>query len=397
MRFLRSRKRILIVPVLIVFLVAAGAASIALANCGPFTDVGSLVCPFALDIYFLGVTAGTTSTTYSPNNSVTRGQMAIFMGALYNQIKRTENSYRFLTGQGSYPFSGSDRLATTANTNAPDGFATDGYYDYVANQGNNKIDIFVRGAGYPASFASYTTATPNNRLACDGFNLYATEVYGTNVKSINLATGVVNDTLSTVPTGASDIIVGQDWLAVTTDSGVSFVPKGGGAPTNVAIAGGAAGVAYDGQNYWVSTWGGHLLNMDYCACNIYHDVTLPTTPGYYLAYDGQIVWVPESDGTIAVVATRGAQTASVVDVIPPALSCTTTIEGLAFTGVDMMVFEHGTSVGCSDGLVIRNVATHQFEQGTGTFGFGTTDMYTIGWDGMQTWVLGYDGNFAYVE
>ena len=396
MKFLRNRKRLLAAPVLALFLIGGGAASIALGVCGPFTDVGSLVCPFALSIYYLGVTAGTTSTTYSPSDPVTRGQMAIFMGALYNQIKRTENSYRFLTGQGSYPFSGSNRLATTANTNAPNGFATDGYYDYVANQGTNKIDIYVRGAGYPASFASLTTATPNNRLASDGFNLYTTDVYGTNVKSINLATWAVNDSISTVPSGASDIIVGQDWLAVTTDSGVSFVPKGGGAPYNVAIAGGAAGVAYDGQNYWVSTWAGHLLNMDYCACNIYHDVTLPVTPGYYLAYDGQNVWVPESDGTIAVVGTRGAQTATVVDVIPPAESGTTTIEALTFTGTDMMVFEHGAA-GSSNTVIVRNVATHQLESGTGAYGFPTTDMYTIGWDGMQTWILGYDGNIVFIE
>ncbi len=50
----------------------------------PFTDVGG---SFAADdiacIYFLGVTAGSSSTTYSPGDSVTREEMAAFLARLW--------------------------------------------------------------------------------------------------------------------------------------------------------------------------------------------------------------------------------------------------------------------------------------------------------------------------
>ncbi len=391
----RSRKKLFVYPLLAAVLAVGGATSYLLANCGPFTDVSNLVCPFVLDIYYLGVTAGTTSTTYSPSNSVTRGQMAVFMGALYNQLKRTESPYRFMTGQGSYPFSTSGRVATTVNTSAPNGFATDGVYDYVANQGNNKIDIFQRGTGYPY-IGSYTTATANNRLVCDGFNLWTTDVYGTNLKKINLTTGLVTDSYATLPTGTSDITVGGQFVAVTTNSGVSIQFESGGLPYNIPLAGGGAGVTFDGQYYWVSTFGGQLVAMDYCACSVPYTVTLPAVPGYYLAFDGQNVWVPESDGTIAVVGTRGAQAGKIVDIIQPAGGTNTTeIDGLQFTGQNMLVWEHGPTGGF---MVVRDVASHLMVNNTGTYGFsGAGYVYTFGFDGLQSWILGYDGNTLWIE
>ena len=48
----------------------------------PFTDIGSLSAEFQNAIaalYHSGITTGTSSTTYSPNNPVTRGQMAAFL------------------------------------------------------------------------------------------------------------------------------------------------------------------------------------------------------------------------------------------------------------------------------------------------------------------------------
>src|SRR4030095_579211 len=47
----------------------------------PFTDVMSNIffCQIA-EIYFQGITVGTTPTTYSPTNNVTRDQMAAFLG-----------------------------------------------------------------------------------------------------------------------------------------------------------------------------------------------------------------------------------------------------------------------------------------------------------------------------
>src|SRR5262245_44570096 len=57
-----------------------GATSALLGLCGPFTDVAADVfCPFVLEIFYLGITTGTTATTYDPAANVTRLQMAAFL------------------------------------------------------------------------------------------------------------------------------------------------------------------------------------------------------------------------------------------------------------------------------------------------------------------------------
>src|SRR6185436_1530803 len=59
---------------------AGGAASAVLGGCGPFTDTAAdSFCPFVLEVFTLGITTGTTATTYSPGDNVTRLQMAAFL------------------------------------------------------------------------------------------------------------------------------------------------------------------------------------------------------------------------------------------------------------------------------------------------------------------------------
>jgi hypothetical protein len=48
-----------------------GASSALLGVCGPFTDVAAdAFCPFVLEIFYLGITTGTTPTTYDPTSNV---------------------------------------------------------------------------------------------------------------------------------------------------------------------------------------------------------------------------------------------------------------------------------------------------------------------------------------
>jgi len=60
--------------------VLAGSVETLLGTCGPFTDVAADVfCPFVLEIFYLGITTGTTATTYDPTSNVNRLQMAAFL------------------------------------------------------------------------------------------------------------------------------------------------------------------------------------------------------------------------------------------------------------------------------------------------------------------------------
>ena len=47
---------------------------------GPFTDeAADAFCPFVLEIFYLGITTGTTATTFDPTSNVSRLQMAAFL------------------------------------------------------------------------------------------------------------------------------------------------------------------------------------------------------------------------------------------------------------------------------------------------------------------------------
>ncbi|HEV8118430.1 MAG TPA: S-layer homology domain-containing protein, partial [Thermoanaerobaculia bacterium] len=57
-----------------------GAAGRLLGVCGPFTDAaGDAFCSFVLEIFYLGITTGTTPTTFDPGSNVSRLQMAAFL------------------------------------------------------------------------------------------------------------------------------------------------------------------------------------------------------------------------------------------------------------------------------------------------------------------------------
>ena len=79
MRFSRSRGALGLFPVVLLAL----AAGVAQGNlpCGPFLDIGGAdpFCAFVLEIFYMGITTGTTPTTYDPTSNVTRVQMAAFL------------------------------------------------------------------------------------------------------------------------------------------------------------------------------------------------------------------------------------------------------------------------------------------------------------------------------
>jgi hypothetical protein len=83
-----------------------GIASSLIGTCGPFADVaGDSFCPFVLGIFYMGITTGTTPSTYDPTANVSRLQMAAFLSrtvdgvlkrgsrrAILDQFWTTQNS-----------------------------------------------------------------------------------------------------------------------------------------------------------------------------------------------------------------------------------------------------------------------------------------------------------------
>src|SRR5262249_737919 len=104
MRAFASRWRAL--PVLAIAALIGGFAGVLSGTCGPFTDVpGDVFCPPVLEIFYLGITTGTSPTTYEPAANVSRLQMAAFLSRTVDTVlkrgSRRAALNQFWTSQNS--------------------------------------------------------------------------------------------------------------------------------------------------------------------------------------------------------------------------------------------------------------------------------------------------------
>src|SRR5262249_1254850 len=120
-----------------------GAGGVLLGLCGPFTDVSDPnFCPFILESFYLGITSGTTATTFDPTSNVTRIQMAAFLSrtvdATLKHGSRRAALKQFWTTQNDKV------LRLTAVGNLPQSVGSDGADLWVANYNSGSISR-VRG------------------------------------------------------------------------------------------------------------------------------------------------------------------------------------------------------------------------------------------------------------
>ena len=117
-------RKLLIVPVCLAAVFAGGAVRIMQDQCGPFTDVTPAFCPYILELYYLGITAGTSATTFSPDDPLTRGQAAVFIAKGLNQSlarsSRRAALGQWWTPQGSAALGGVDIGAIRATFDGAD-------------------------------------------------------------------------------------------------------------------------------------------------------------------------------------------------------------------------------------------------------------------------------------
>src|SRR5262249_53774466 len=134
---LTMRRRMNALPAILTaaFLAAGllgGAAGSLLGSCGPFSDVSDAAfCPLVLEIFYLGITTGTTPTTYDPSSTVTRLQMAAFLSRTVDSTLKRSSARtrlgRFWTTKSTAA------LALTTVGAFPVQAASDGLDVWVAN------------------------------------------------------------------------------------------------------------------------------------------------------------------------------------------------------------------------------------------------------------------------
>jgi hypothetical protein len=273
-----------------------GAASGLLGTCGPFTDAAAdAFCPFVLEIFYLGITTGTTATTYDPTANVSRLQMAAFLSRTVDGVLKRGGRRaaldQFWTTQNATV------LGVTTVANAPQHLRSDGADIWVASNSGNAVSRVRASDG--KRLETWTGATSGyGVLVAMGRILVTGQTVPGNLYRIDpsQAAGAVTTVASNL--GGSPEGIAFDGARVWTANlggSISIVTPGAAIPwtvTTVTIGfSGLAGALYDGANIWVTDESaGTLLKLDPAGA-VLQTVTVGQDAESPV-FDGTNIWVP---------------------------------------------------------------------------------------------------------
>ena len=315
-----------------------------LGLCGPFTDVtDATFCPSVLEIYFLGITTGTTPTTYDPTGSVTRLQMAVFLSREADRVLQRQGRRaaldQFWTPQD-------DRAVKTTDVGiGPAGVRSDGTDLWVANQFSNSVTRVSGRNGsvlgtWSGANQAYQVLVAAGRIFAAGLSspgaLYRIDPRQSPGAVTTVASNLGDDVWGMAYDGA------RIWTA--NDSSVSIVTPGASLPWTVTTVttGFTAprGALFDGANVWITNDDfGHLEKLD-SSGGILQTVTVADGPRSPV-FDGTNIWVPSplpSPGSLTVV--RASNGSVLATLTGNGLSSPSTA---AFDGQRVLVANNGGS------------------------------------------------------
>jgi hypothetical protein len=275
----------------------------------PFNDVAgnAFFCQIAA-AFFSGLTSGTTATTYSPANTVTREQMAAFISRTLAQSIRRNNRRAFtkkwylppdetgltLTSLGGQPqsveFDGTDLWATNSNLDIVERIRPSDGQILQTWTGADGVDHLVAARG--RIFAIGNTS-PGRLYFIDP----------------TAAPGAVSVELSNLPANPKGIAFdgARAWTANQSGS-VSIITFNPTQATNVTTGFDVPqGILFDGHNIWVTDIGpDNLLKLD-AGGNIVKSIPVGAKP-MHPVFDGINIWVPNETGdSVMVVRVKDSQ------------------------------------------------------------------------------------------
>ena len=368
--------------------IAGGAAGAVLGVCGPFTDVTDpSFCPNLLEAYYLGITTGTTPTTYSPADPVSRLQMAIFLSREADRVLQ-RGSRRAALGH-FWTTQNAQGLSVTTVGTGPLLVESDGVDLWVTSSQDGTVSR-VRG-GDGRNLETWTGATAATGVLPAMGKVFVTGQVGGPGRLYRIDPSQAAGVVTTVATSIGGVTGGTPWglafdgsnIFTANGSGsISIVTPGPGIPWAVStvttgFVSPRGGFAFDGANLWVTdAFGSTLLKLDGAGA-ILQTVTVGSYP-LFPVFDGTNIWVPNNfDHSLTVVR---ASTGSVL--------ATLTGNGLgnpqlaAFDGQRVLVT--GGSNGFSDGVSLWKAADlspigfSATGSSTGPFGACT--------DGISFWI-----------
>ena len=292
--------------------VLTGAGSVASGACGPFTDfTDAAFCPFVLEIFYLGITTGTTPTTYDPTSPVSRLQMAAFLSRSVDRVL-DRGSRRAALNQ-FWTTKVETNLGLTAVGTSPLFVKSDGLDLWVTSIDDNSV-AHVRGTDGKL-LETWTGATAASGVLVAMGRVFATgalsfpapgNLYRIDPTQPAGAVTPVASNLGLLPVGL-DFDGARIWTANADNiaGSVSIVTPGASVPWTVTTVTtgftSPIGVLWDGAAVWVTDFSAaRLFKLDSSGA-ILQTVTVGLKPRHP-AYDGTNIWVPnDGSSTISVV------------------------------------------------------------------------------------------------
>ena len=266
-------------------------------QCGPFTDVSPGLCPYVLEMYYLGITAGTSATTFSPDSPMTRGQAAVFVSKAINQTL-ARSSRRAALGQWWTTTPHWDLgLGVTAVGGGPFAAACDGS-DVWTTVTNDGLVARVR-ASDGKLLETWTGATNATAILSAMGRIFLTRNYPPEaLYMIDPSQPAGSPTAVTADLGGPSFGLAFDgsriW-ATSFKAAVLIITPGSSIPWSVTTVTtgfmAPIGIVWDGSNIWVGDQlASSLFKLD-AGGSILQTVALPAEPGSP-AFDGANIWVP---------------------------------------------------------------------------------------------------------
>ncbi len=376
-------KKILLAPILLLALLAGGAVRIVQDQCGPFTDVSPAICPYVLEMYYLGITAGTSPTTYSPDATVTRGQAAVFVSKGVNQAI-VRSSRRAALGQW---------WTTTPAYNSGLGFTP--IDEYVAQPCSDGADVWV-----PSEVSGVTrvrasdgkvlgTWTPGaENVLCAMGKVFFTRIPNSELYMIDPTGPPGPATLLTDQLGKGPRALafdgGRIWTANPVGScacdpyppgSVSIVTPGSWSVETIELGSTyPLGILFDGTNIW-ATAGASLLRFDSTGA-ITQTVPIGAAAGIPV-YDGANIWVPTESSSVVVVRASSGEVLSTLTGNGLANATSASFDGQRVLVISLNGPAGGGAISLWDAQSLTPIGNVTIE------GFGGTGAAS---DGIQFWL-----------
>ena len=308
----RSR-RFLAMTALALVAFAGGAMREALATCGVFADVpdGNAFCASILQVYYLGITSGTTPTTYGPSATVTREQMAAFLARTYDRTA-SRTSRRAALGQWwtTTPHYDQQDLGLTTVGSGPRALKSDGADVWVARNVAGTVSRVRASDG--KLLETWTGATSGvDVLVAIGRVFVAGNASPGNLYLIDPASAPGAVTTVATDLGNFPRAIAFDGTNIWTanSNSVSIITPGSWSVSTVSPGFlSLFGILYDGTSMWVADSNGDAVRKLNADGSIAQTVTVGDAP-VFPVFDGNNIWVPNfnsssltvvraSDGTV---------------------------------------------------------------------------------------------------